>query len=80
MVHKLRQLLWQLVEEVDKTPPPLALGCLADQCRDYLEDHPEGSPTETELNDLWDEVWQNPNRSTYLHVIYAREVLKRWGN
>lgn len=40
-MNELRRLFWELIEEVDKTPAPLALGCLADRCRDYLTDHPE---------------------------------------
>jgi hypothetical protein len=52
----LRQLLQELVEEVDKTPPPLALGCLADRCRDYLDDHPERQPTEEELLSKMEEL------------------------
>jgi hypothetical protein len=76
----LRQLLQELVEEVDKTPPPLALGCLADRCRDYLDDHPERQPTEEELHALWDEIWSDPNRTRYTHIIYAQQILEKWGN
>jgi hypothetical protein len=76
----LRQLLWELIEEVDKATPPLALGCLADRCRDYLNDHPEQHPTEEELNALWNEVWSDPNRMRYMHIIYAQQVLDKWGN
>ena len=79
-MSQLRQLFWELICEVDNQPsPPLALGCLADRCRDYLNDNPEKFPTEDELNKLWDKVWQDPNRKTYMHVIYANEVLKQWG-
>jgi hypothetical protein len=76
----LRQLLQELVEEVDKTPPPLALGCLADRCRDYLDDHPERQPTEEELHALWDEIRSDPNRMRYMHIIYAQQILEKWGN
>jgi hypothetical protein len=76
----LRQLLQELVEEVDKTPPPLALGCLADRCRDYLDDHPERQPTEEELHALWNEIWSDPNRMRYMHIVYAQQILEKWGS
>ena len=75
----LRRMVWKLIEEIDNQTAPWALGTLADGLRDYMNDNPEALPTDDELNELWDEVWTDPNRIHYIHTVYAYEILKRWG-
>ena len=75
----LRQMVWKLIEEIDNQTSPWALGTLADELRDYMNDNPEALPTDDELNELWDQVWTDPNRIHYMHTVYAYEILKRWG-
>jgi hypothetical protein len=42
---------------------------LADELRDYMNDNPEAMPTDDELNELWGQVWTDPNRIRYMHTI-----------
>jgi hypothetical protein len=49
----LRRMVWKLIEEIDNQTAPWALGTLADELRDYMNDNPEAMPTDDELNELF---------------------------